>query len=166
AGDVIGRSMVQASVTAAILVSLLVMAVVRSWRILFLLLLPLFFAGSLTTATGTLFGLPYNFANVLVLPLIIGIGIDSGIHLALRAQRTGDALAAVRGPTGRAVVFSALTTIASFGSLVVSEHRGTASMGLLLTVGMGWVLATMLFVLPPLSALLYRKEKTATGTHS
>lgn len=158
AGDVIGRAMVQASVTAAVLVSLLVMVVVRSWRVLFLLLIPLFLAGSLTTATGTLFGLPYNFANVLVLPLIIGIGIDSGIHLAMRAQKTGDALAAVRGPTGKAVLFSALTTIASFGSLIVSDHRGTSSMGALLTIGMVWVLATMLFVLPPMAALLYRRH--------
>ncbi|NRA31424.1 MAG: MMPL family transporter [Parvularculaceae bacterium] len=166
AGDVIGRAMVQASVTAAVLVSLLVMFVVRSFRVLILLLVPLFLAGSLTTATGTLFGLPYNFANVLVLPLIIGIGIDSGIHLAMRAQKTGDALAAVRGPTGRAVLFSALTTIASFGSLVVSDHRGTASMGMLLTIGMIWVLATMLFVLPPMAGLLYGRRKNQEGITS
>ncbi|GGY46274.1 MMPL family transporter [Parvularcula lutaonensis] len=161
AGDVIGRSMVQASLTAAVLVSLLVLLVTRSVTVLFLLLVPLVLAGSLTTATGTLFGLPYNFANVLVLPLIIGIGIDSGIHLAFRAAKTGDALAAVQGPTGRAVLFSALTTIASFGSLVVSDHRGTASMGALLTVGMLWVLATMLFVLPPLAQLLYGRRRAA-----
>jgi len=166
AGDVIGRAMVQASVTAGVLVSLLVLFVVRSFRVLLLLLIPLFLAGSLTTATGTLFGLPYNFANVLVLPLIIGIGIDSGIHLAMRAQKTGDALAAVRGPTGRAVLFSALTTIASFGSLVVSDHRGTASMGMLLTIGMVWVLATMLFVLPPLAGLLYGRRKNEVGITS
>lgn len=164
AGDVIGRAMVQASVTAAILVSLLVLAVARSFTVLALLLIPLVLAGSLTTATGTLVGLPYNFANVLVLPLIIGIGIDSGIHLAFRAQKSGDALGAVRGPTGRAVLFSALTTIASFGSLVVSDHRGTSSMGALLTVGMLWVLATMFFVLPPLAQFLYvRRHKHSLG---
>lgn len=159
AGDVIGRAMVQASVTAAILVSLLVLVVTRSVRVLVLLLIPLVLAGSLTTATGTLVGLPYNFANVLVLPLIIGIGIDSGIHLAFRAEQTGNALDAIRGPTGRAVLFSALTTVASFGSLVVSDHRGTASMGALLTIGMVWVLATMFFVLPPLAQLLYAVRK-------
>lgn len=163
AGDVIGRAMVQASATAAVLVSLLVFAIVRSPGVLVLLLIPLVLAGSLTTATGTLAGLPYNFANVLVLPLIIGIGIDSGIHLAFRAVKTGDALAAVRGPTGRAVLFSALTTIASFGSLVVSDHRGTASMGALLTIGMVWVLATMLLVLPPMAAVLYGQRRTPKG---
>ena len=156
AGDIIGRSMVQASLTAAALVSVLVLLFLRSFKLLLLLLLPLILAGSLTTATGTLFDIPYNFANVLVLPLIIGIGIDSGLHLALQAARRGDGLAAVRGPTGRAVLFSALTTIASFGSLVISEHRGTSSMGALLTVGMIWVLATMLFVLPPLAGFLYK----------
>ncbi|NNU15705.1 MMPL family transporter [Parvularcula sp. ZS-1/3] len=164
AGDVIGRAMVQASLTAAVLVSLLVLAVTRSFVVLLLLLIPLVLAGSLTTATGTLFGLPYNFANVLVLPLIIGIGIDSGIHLAFRAEKTGDALEAVRGSTGRAVLFSALTTIASFGSLIISDHRGTASMGALLTIGMLWVLATMLFALPPLAQFLYgRRNKISVG---
>nr|WP_305888844.1 MMPL family transporter [Parvularcula maris] len=160
AGDVIEGAMVQASLTAAVLVSLLVLVVTRSIKVLVLLLIPLLLAGSLTTATGTLFGLPYNFANVLVLPLIIGIGIDSGIHLALRAEKTGDPLAGVRGPTGRAVVYSALTTIASFGSLIVSAHRGTSSMGALLTIGMLWVLATMLFVLPPLAQLLYDRKRS------
>jgi hopanoid biosynthesis associated RND transporter like protein HpnN len=159
AGDIIGRSMVQASLTAAVLVALLLFAVTRSVKVLVLLIVPLVLAGSLTTATGTLFGLPYNFANVLVLPLIIGIGIDSGIHLAFRAAATGRPLEAVQGPTGRAVLFSALTTIASFGSLAVSEHRGTASMGLLLTIGMAWTLAVMLLVLPPLAQLLYGQRR-------
>ncbi|MEM9285995.1 MAG: MMPL family transporter [Pseudomonadota bacterium] len=158
AGDIIGQSMVQASLTAAALVSILVLLFLRSFKLLLLLLVPLVLAGSLTTATGTLFDIPYNFANVLVLPLIIGIGIDSGLHLALQAERRGDGLAAVRGPTGRAVLYSALTTIASFGSLVISEHRGTSSMGALLTVGMIWVLATMLFVLPPLAGFLYKRR--------
>ncbi|MEM7740619.1 MAG: MMPL family transporter [Pseudomonadota bacterium] len=160
AGDIIGRSMVQASLTAALLVSVLVLLFLRSLKLLVLLLVPLILAGSLTTATGTLFDIPYNFANVLVLPLIIGIGIDSGLHLALQAERRGDGLAAVRGPTGRAVLYSALTTIASFGSLVISEHRGTSSMGALLTIGMVWVLATMLFVLPPLAGLLYKRRSS------
>ncbi|MEM9810602.1 MAG: MMPL family transporter, partial [Pseudomonadota bacterium] len=157
AGDIIGRSMIQASVTAGVLVSVLVLIVLRSVRLLVVLLIPLILAGSLTTATGTLLGLPYNFANVLVLPLIIGIGIDSGIHLAVHTQRGHTGLHALRGPTGRAVLYSALTTIASFGSLIVSEHRGTSSMGALLTIGMVWVLATMLFVLPPLAAFLYKQ---------
>ena len=95
---------------------------------------------------------------MLVLPLIIGIGIDSGIHLAMRAQHGHSSLHALRGPTGRAVLYSALTTIASFGSLIISEHRGTSSMGALLTIGMIWVLATMLFVLPPLAELLYKRD--------
>jgi hopanoid biosynthesis associated RND transporter like protein HpnN len=162
AGDVIGRAMLQASLTAAVLVALLVMVALRSWRLLLLVMVPLVLAGSLTTAAGTLLGLPYNFANVLVLPLIMGIGIDSGLHLALAAERRRDALSAVRGPTGRAVVYSALTTIVSFGSLAVSAHRGTASMGMLLTIGMVCVLATMLFVLPPLAGFLYERQQRTT----
>jgi hopanoid biosynthesis associated RND transporter like protein HpnN len=162
AGEVIGGAMIQASVTAAVLVALLVLLVLRSWRLLLLVMVPLVLAGALTTAAGTLFGIPYNFANVLVLPLIMGIGIDSGLHLALAAERRGDALSAIRGPTGRAVIYSALTTIVSFGSLALSAHRGTASMGILLTIGMLAILATMLFVLPPLAALLYERQAKAS----
>jgi predicted RND superfamily exporter protein len=90
---------------------------------------------------------------VIVLPLLMGLGVANGIHLVSRAREENSAAAAFSTTTPRAVVFSALTTIASFGSLAVSSHRGTASMGELLTLSIGITLVCTLVVLPSLMRL-------------
>ena len=112
---------------------------------------PLLLAALLTIAASTLFGLPFNFANVIVLPVLFGVGVDSAIHLVYR-YRTDPASRAniLSTSTARGVVFSALTTIAGFGSLAVSTHRGTASMGELLTIGVVLSMVCTLLVLPAL----------------
>jgi hypothetical protein len=114
-----------------------------------LALAPLALAGLWTLGALGALGLPFNFVNVVALPLLLGIGIDSGIHLVQRARdprpmETG--LAATT--TGRAVFFSAATTLTSFGSLAMASHRGVASMGLLLIIGMSFTLVANLVVLP------------------
>ena len=155
--------MMQAIITALITVSILLYLVVRNVRLVIIMLIPLLLAGILTTATGVLLNLPYNFANVIVLPLLIGIGVDSSLHLALQAK----AGAPARKPsifdnvTARAVVFSAVTTIASFGSLSFSAHRGTSSMGILLMIAIIWVLICTLLVTPALLSWTSRKREQA-----
>ena len=172
AGEIIQASMLQAVVTALISVSLLLYLVVRNVRLVIIMLIPLILAGVLTTATGVLFNLPYNFANVIVLPLLIGIGVDSSLHLALQnkqAQKTKaqnkdtqktstQSSHASSNVTARAVVFSAITTIASFGSLSFSAHRGTSSMGLLLMIAISWVLICTLLVTPALLSWFSQKR--------
>lgn len=153
AGDIIRKSMLQAVITALILVSALLYFVVRNGRLVIIMLIPLILAAILTTATGVIVNLPYNFANVIVLPLLIGIGVDSSLHLALqhKAGSHQDKIGSMIDKiTPRAVVFSAVTTIASFGSLSFSAHRGTASMGLLLMIAIIWVLICTLSVTPAL----------------
>ena len=166
AGDIIQMSMIQAVLTALITVSILLFWVTRNARLVLIMLTPLLLAGVLTTATGVLFNLPYNFANVIVLPLLIGIGVDSSLHIALSAAQ-GKAKEQGRlekrpsmfdNVTPRAVIFSAVTTIASFGSLSFSAHRGTASMGLLLMIAIGWVLLCTLCVTPALLQWTSRKR--------
>lgn len=114
-----------------------------------LALAPLGLAGLWTVGALGGLGLPFNFVNVVALPLLLGIGIDSGIHLVQRAR---DPRPMERGlaatTTGRAVFFSAATTLTSFGSLALASHRGVASMGLLLIVGMSFTLLANLVVLP------------------
>ncbi len=161
ASDIIQAAMVQATLTAMALVSLLLWVVLRDVRLIAVILTPLALAAVLTTATGVLLDMPYNFANVIVLPLLIGIGVDSGIHLALRARKVASADAVYQSVTPRAVFFSALTTIASFGSLSFSAHRGTASMGSLLMIAIGWTLVCTVFVLPLLMQRFARKRETA-----
>ena len=114
-------------------------------------MIPILLAGSLTAASVTLAGIPFNFANIIALPLLMGIGVDSALHMLHRHKF----LAATDGPllttsTARAVLFSALTTTASFGNLAFSPHAGTASTGILLTIGLGLTLLCMLIVMPAL----------------
>jgi len=161
AGDIIQRAMLQAIFAALFMVSLLLYWVVRELKLVIIMLVPLVLAGILTTATGVIFGLPYNFANVIVLPLLIGIGVDSSLHLALQSRRTHASLSVFDTVTPRAVLFSGFTTIASFGSLTFSEHRGTSSMGALLTIAIIWVIICTVFVTPSLMNWFGSKPKIA-----
>src|SRR5207253_4057221 len=119
----------------------------RPWDVV-LVLVPLVLAGLLTAATGVLLDLPLNYANIITLPLLLGIGAAFDIYFVMRWR------AGMSGPlqssTARAVLFSALTTTTAFGSLAVSKHPGTAGMGLLLTIGLLYTVVCTLFVLPAL----------------
>ena len=123
------------------------------------MLSPLVLAGAFSVATAVLIDLPFNFVNVVVLPLLLGIGVDSGIHLVHRHRRgevgQGELL---HSSTARAVFYAGLTTVVSFGSLAVSTHRGLASLGTLLTVGIVWVLVCNLILLPALLAARTERE--------
>lgn len=150
-----------ASALTIVIVSLLLYAILRRWRDVLLVLAPLAVAGSLTAAIAVLTGIQFNFANVIVLPLLLGFGIDSAVHLVLRRRETGSVDRVMGSSTPRAVTLSALTTIASFGSLSLSPHWGTASLGLLLTVAMVMIELSAQFVLPALMRWLDgRQAKT------
>ncbi|MBI1776108.1 MAG: MMPL family transporter [Proteobacteria bacterium] len=132
--------------TAAI--ALLLAIVLRRPRDVLLVLAPLFLAGLLTMATGVLLDLPLNYANVITLPLLLGIGVAFDVYFVLNWRAgTEHPLASA---TARAVLFSAGTTTVAFGGLALSHHVGTAEMGLLLTMGLGYTVATTLLVLPAL----------------
>lgn len=167
AGDIVAGAMIQATLTALVLATLLIFFMVRRLGFVLIILAPLVLAAVLTAATGVLIGLPFNFANVIVLPLLIGLGVDSAIHLVMRAEHLSEAGKSVSAvyntSTPRAVIFSALTTIGSFGSLSLSSHRGTASMGELLMIAIAFVLLASLVVLPGLMQLVaaFRQRKAS-----
>ena len=152
-----GRAVVNSVVTAALIsifaVTLMIFLVLRSARDTLLVLIPLLLAALYTVAATVLLSMPFNFANVIVLPLLMGLGVANGIHLVARAREESSGAAAFSTSTPRAVIFSSLTTIASFGSLAVSNHRGTASMGELLVLSIGLTLVCTLIVLPALMQL-------------
>ncbi|WP_201152913.1 MMPL family transporter [Rhodothalassium salexigens] len=156
----VSEAMVQATATAAVVAAAILWIALRRLTTVALILLPLVLAGILTMAASTLLGMPFNFANVIVLPLLIGLGVDSGIHFVLRARAGGGPLSAVATSTPRAVSLSALTTIGSFGTLALNDHRGTASMGILLTIAIGLTLVCTLVVLPGLWSLRHRLGDT------
>jgi len=123
----------------------------RSFAQALLALTPALLAGLLTAGAMVLFGIPLNFANVIAIPLLLGVSVDNGVHVLHRFRRDphGDLL---RSSTGRAVLVSTLTTLCSFGNLSLSPHPGTASMGQVLTTGLLLTLACTLLALPALLA--------------
>jgi predicted RND superfamily exporter protein len=157
AGDAVVGAFRQASLLVFGVIMLLLAWVLRRPRDILLVLAPLGLAVLLTAATAVLLGLSLNFANVIVLPLLLGLGVSGAIHVVMRwrVEAFSDRIAVTSTP--RAVLFSALTTVASFGSLAVSPHRGLASMGLLLTIAILWSIVSTLVVLPNVLALLGRR---------
>ncbi len=149
----------QALVTAGVLVTLLLLGLWRNPRDTALALAPLVLAALLTSALAVLLELPINFANVIVVPLLLGIGVDSGIHLVHRYRDGALARGILETSTARAVLWSALTTIASFGALGLASHRGLATLGQLLSLGVGVTLACNLVFLPALLTLVNRARR-------
>jgi hopanoid biosynthesis associated RND transporter like protein HpnN len=132
-----------------------------------LVLTPLGLAAIFTAATATLCGIPFNFADVIVLPLLLGMGVDSGVHLVHRARATGELGIQLLGTsTARAVAYSAINTVASFGTLGFSTHRGLATLGQLLTMGVAYTMLTTLVVLPALIPARWRRERSTLPIRS
>jgi hopanoid biosynthesis associated RND transporter like protein HpnN len=151
AGDAVVKAFKQALAMATIAVTILLLLLLRPKSDTLLVLLPLLLAGALTGGASVVVGIPFNFANVIALPLLLGIGVDSGIHMVHRMRAAPPASGVMlETSTARAVLYSSLTTICSFGNLAVSPHRGMASMGVLLTIGIGFTLICTLVVLPAL----------------
>ncbi len=152
AGDAVVNAFWKAGGIALVtIIVLLGVLLRRAWHVI-LVLAPLLLAAIFTVATAVLLGLSFNFANIIVMPLLLGLGVASGIHIVTRARREQSATL-LRTSTPRAIMFSALTTIGSFGSLSISSHRGTASMGELLTIALAYTLICSLVVLPALMQL-------------
>jgi len=157
ASATVTKAFVDALAYAFIVVTLLLLLFLRSLADTLLVLVPIAFAAIVTSGVSVAIGLPLNFANIIALPLLVGVGVDSGIHMVHRMRteppKDGDPL---HTSTSRAVFASALTTIASFGNLAFASHLGMASMGQLLTLGMVTSLVAVLVLLPALMRLLGR----------
>lgn len=155
AGQVVTNSVYIAALLSFLGITALLLVALRGLIDTLLVLAPLLLAALLTAATITLLGIPFNFANVIVLPLLLGLGVASGIQLVSRARQEGMA-ALAQTSTPRAVIFSALTTIGSFGTLGLSDHFGMASLGIVLMVAISFTLLSALVVMPALLALVFR----------
>jgi len=148
------RAFQLAFVYALVLVTVLLYVFLRSTGDVLLVLGPIGLACAVTAAATVVIGMPFNFANIITLPLLIGIGVDNGIHMVHRMRYEPPADGAVLPmSTSAAMLACGLTTVASFGNLGFSSHQGMASMGVLLTLGMAAVLAATLVLLPALIRL-------------
>jgi hopanoid biosynthesis associated RND transporter like protein HpnN len=139
---------VKAGIFAFVSITILLAITLRRVRDVVLTLLPLMLSSLLTLSTCVLAGLPLNFENIIALPLLFGIGVAFNIYFVM-AWRAGRANP-LQSSLTRAVVMSGLTTGTAFGSLWLSSHPGTASMGELLAIALAWTLVTALLFLPAL----------------
>lgn len=99
-------------------------------------------------ATMSLLGQTWNLASLAALPLLLGTGIDYGIHIMLAMARENNDIRKVRTTTGRAVFFSGATTVIGFSSLMFAGNQGIASLGTACCVGTSWILLFVLWLLP------------------
>ena len=151
-GEAIVSAFVQAFSSALLMIVLLLLVQTRSLNTTLLIIMPLLLAALLTAAANVLLNNPFNFANIIVLPLLLGIGVDSGIHIVHRLRHPQlEEHGLLQTSAARGVFYSALTTLCSFSSLAFNTHAGTASMGLLLSIGISLMLICCLLVLPALT---------------
>jgi hopanoid biosynthesis associated RND transporter like protein HpnN len=159
-GRAVVSSFKEATLYALIFIVLFLLIELRSAYVTALILMPLIFAIFLTGAASVLLGIPLNFANVIVVPLLLGIGVHSGIIFILRFLNEPPPDGNILGTsTARAVLFSTLTMIVSTGSLSFSPHRGIASMGMLLTICLSFLIISTLVLLPALTELYRRRSE-------
>jgi hopanoid biosynthesis associated RND transporter like protein HpnN len=147
-GDTIVKAFIHAGFWALLSIGILLWIALRRVTDVLLTLVPLLVAGALTLEICVLIGLPLNFANIIALPLLLGVGVAFKIYyvVAWRAGHTN----LLQSSLTRAIFFSALTTATAFGSLWLSSHPGTASMGKLLALSLLTTLAAVLLFQPAL----------------
>ena len=147
-GETVVRAFIHAGLTALIVIGLLLWLTLRRITDVLLTLVPLLVAGAVTLEICVLIRMPLNFANIVALPLLLGVGVAFKIYYvtAWRAGRTN----LLQSSLTRAIFFSAMTTATAFGSLWLSSHPGTASMGKLLALSLVTTLAAVLLFQPAL----------------
>jgi hopanoid biosynthesis associated RND transporter like protein HpnN len=149
AGEAVITAFKSAFTYAFIAIAILLILLVNIKTDALIILSSVFAGGVFTFGFMLLFNIPLNFANIIGLPLLLGIGIDSGIHITDRfRQEHGSQKNIFMTSSSRGVFVSSLTTICSIGNLAFSSHQGTASMGLLLSIGLASMMISTMLVLP------------------
>jgi uncharacterized protein len=142
------RAFIEAGLWALVSITILLWIVLRRFGDVLLTLVPLLLAGAVTLEICVLINLPLNFANIIALPLLLGVGVAFKIYyvMAWRAGQTS----LLQSSLTRAVVFSAMTTATAFGSLWMSSHPGMSSMGKLLALSLVCTMAAAVLFQPAL----------------
>ncbi|NOZ22518.1 MAG: MMPL family transporter [Planctomycetes bacterium] len=145
------RDVCRCSLLAAGFVAAVLLLSFRSLRIFMMAAAPLAIGMVWMLGLMAALGVHVNLMNAMMFPLIIGLGIDDGVHITHRLLREGnDAPAVLRG-TGRAVIVTSLTTLVAFGTFILAENRALASVGYAAALGIGACLVAALTVLPALA---------------
>jgi predicted RND superfamily exporter protein len=146
-----------AAIAALISIAVILFIALRRVLDMSLVLAPLLLSSLMTVVIVVLVGLTLNYANIIALPLLLGVGVSFNIYFVMnwRAGQT----TVLGSATARAILFSALTTGTAFGSLALSRHPGTASMGTLLLISLGCTLVASLVFIPALLAAVPRPQR-------
>jgi predicted RND superfamily exporter protein len=157
--EIIGRDGRTAAYLTLVLVYLILLLDFRSFKYAFIAMLPLATGAVWMVGLMQLFGFQLDMMNVMALPLILGIGIDDGVHVVHRWRIEGPRSARiVLSSTGKAVLLTSLTTILAFGSMMFSPFRGYASLSYALIFGVGACFFTTIIILPAFMGLLDKKK--------
>jgi hopanoid biosynthesis associated RND transporter like protein HpnN len=144
---------------ALITIALLLYGIRRNMTDTLLVMTPLILAGLFTMASTVLTNTPINYANIIALPLLLGLGVDNGIHMVEKLHHSlSEKQNIYQSSTARAMFYGALTTASSFAGLAFSPHQGIASMGLIITMGIFWIMVCTFIVLPALSKIVLREK--------
>ena len=147
-GRAVAGAFAEAGLLSFLAITALLYAVLRRTRHVAITMAPIVLTGLLTLGSCVAIGQPLNFANIIALPLLFGIGVAFHIYFVLAWRGGGSHL--LQSSLTRAVFFSALATATGFGSLWASSHPGTASMGKLLMISLIWTLVSALLFQPAL----------------
>jgi hopanoid biosynthesis associated RND transporter like protein HpnN len=149
----------KAGLYAFFVIAAVLLADFRNGRNTLIALTPLVSGIILSLGIMGLFGLPLNPANMIAFPLILGVGVDNGVHVLHDwLLRRGKGRSTISSAIGRGVLVKALTTMIGFGSLMISSERGLAGLGFILALGVGCCMVTALVVLPAVLAMLGAKR--------
>jgi hopanoid biosynthesis associated RND transporter like protein HpnN len=154
--DTIVGAFRSAAIYAVLAIAVILFGLLRRVLDVALVMAPLLLSALLTLLVAVVLPLPLNFANIIALPLLLGVGVSFNIYFVMNWRAgLGSPLGSA---TARAILFSALTTGTAFGSLALSAHPGTASMGTLLLISLACTLLASLVFIPAVLASLSRKE--------
>ena len=147
-GRTIVNAFIEAGALSFVAITLILFIALRRPRDVAITMAPIVLTGLLTLGSCVVLGLPLNYANIIALPLLFGIGVAFHIYFVM-AWRAGGAHL-LQSSLARGIFFSAMTTATGFGSLWASSHPGTASMGKLLMISLVWTLVSALLFQPAL----------------
>jgi hypothetical protein len=163
--QIIGRD---GKIAAALTVSVIFLILYwdfRKLRFAFLAMVPLIAGAIWMVGAMSLLGLKLTLVNVMGIPLILGIGIDDGVHIFHRYRVEGvGAIRTTFSSTGKAIMLTSLTTMMAFGSLVTATYRGMASLGIALFIGVGMCFLTTVLILPAFLGWMERKSAKLEGS--
>ena len=145
--DIMSKDGKKATYLAIIAVFLVLLLDFRSLKYALVGMVPLIFGAIWMTGIMEISGLQFTMMNILAVPLIIGIGIDDGVHILHRWKMEKN-LDIVYRSTGKAILLTSLTTMLGFGSLWFATYRGLGSMGIALFIGVGTCFLATLFIIP------------------